>query len=187
MYMDNTEQYRRQQYSIKKGIVFGAFGGFIAAVGFTGIMLFMPMIFSFPAGTFLHTLGTSIIGVKSDPVASGLAAFSVVLIQGIAVGIVFGIVTSKVNILHPSNKKRGVALGVATGLIAFLVLYLPVILTVYPQLLTHTLATFPPTELSPFSICNISPWYSWSSHFCIYRLWIFHGWNCHIGIFSLPF
>jgi hypothetical protein len=106
------------------------------------------LIFAFPTGTFLHTLGTSVIGVKNDPVVNGLAAFSVVLFQGIVVGIVFGIVTSKVNMLHPSNKKRGVVLGLATGIIAFLVLYLPVTLTVYPHLLAQTLATFPTSELS---------------------------------------
>lgn len=141
------EQYK-QQYSIKKGIGFGAFGGFISAIGFMGIMLWMPLIFPLPTGTFLHTLGTSVIGVNNDAVINGLTAFSVVLLQGIIVGIVFGIVTSKVNMLYPSNKKRGVALGVAAGIIAFLVLYLPVILTVYPQLLVQTLATFPTSELS---------------------------------------
>src|SRR6187200_475040 len=134
--MEKIEQYK-EQYSIKKGIGFGAFGGFIAAVGFTGIMLWMPLIFAFPTGTFLHTLATSVIGVKNDPVVSGLAAFSVVLLQGIVVGIVFGIITSKVSMLHPSNKKRGVVLGVGTGIIAFLVLYLPVTLTVYPELLAQ--------------------------------------------------
>jgi hypothetical protein len=145
--MEKIEQYK-EQYSIKKGIGFGAFGGFIAAVGFTGIMLWMPLVFAFPTGTFLHTLATSVIGVKNDPVVSGLAAFSVVLLQGIVVGIVFGIITSKVSMLHPSNKKRGVVLGVGTGIIAFLVLYLPVTLTVYPELLAQTLATFPNSELS---------------------------------------
>src|SRR2546427_11287265 len=93
-------QEHKQQHSPKKGAGYGAFGGFIAAVGFTGIMLWMPIIFDFPVGTFLHTLGTSIVGVKSDPVIGGLAAFSIILIQGIAVGVVFGVVTSKVSVLN---------------------------------------------------------------------------------------
>jgi hypothetical protein len=140
------QQYK--QYSIKKGIGFGAFGGFIAAIAFTGIMFWMPSIFGFPTGTFLYILGTSIGRMRSDPVLNGLAAFSVVLIEGIIVGIIFGIISSKVKILHPSNKKKGTVLGIATGIIAFLVLYLPFALTLFPQLLPNTLASFPQSELS---------------------------------------
>jgi hypothetical protein len=148
-----TQEYKKQ-YSVKKGAGYGAFGGFIAAVSFTGIMLWMPIIFDFPVGTFLHTLGASIVGVKSDPVITGLAAFSIILIQGIAVGVIFGVVTSKVKALHPSSKYRGIGFGLATGIIAFLVLYLPVILTVYPQLLNRTFATYPIAELSTRGVQN---------------------------------
>jgi len=141
-------QESNKQFNAKKGAGYGAFGGFIAAVSFTGIMLFMPVIFDFPVGTFLHSLGTSIVGVTSDPINSGLAAFSIILIQGIVVGVIFGVVTSKVKALHPSNKRKGIVFGLVTGIIAFLVLYLPVMLTVYPHLLVRTFATYPISELS---------------------------------------
>lgn len=152
----NTRQNHQQQsiqeyskqFSAKKGAGYGAFGGFIAAVSFTGIMLWMPLIFDFPVGTFLHALGASITGVQNDPVISGLTAFSIILIQGIFVGVIFGVVTSKVKALHPSNKRKGAIFGLVTGIIAFLVLYLPVILTVYPHLLITTFATYPTSELS---------------------------------------
>ena len=142
-----TQEYNKQ-FNAKKGAGYGAFGGFIAAVSFTGIMLWMPLIFDFPVGTFLHTLGASITGVQNDPVISGLAAFSIILIQGIFVGVIFGVVTSKVKALHPSNKRKGAIFGLITGIIAFLVLYLPLILTVYPHLLVTTFATYPTSELS---------------------------------------
>ena len=124
----------------------------LLAVSFTGIMLFMPVIFDFPVGTFLHSLGTSIVGVTSDPVNSGLAAFSIILIQGIVVGVIFGVITSKVKALHPSNKRKGIVFGLVTGIIAFLVLYLPVMLTVYPHLLVRTFATYPISELSTMGL-----------------------------------
>jgi hypothetical protein len=142
-----TQEYKKQ-YSVKKGAGYGAFGGFIAAISFTGIMLYMPFIFHFPEGTFIYTLGTTVTGIKSDPVISGLAAFSIILIQGIVVGIIFGVVTSKVKALHPSHKKKGVGLGLATGIIAFLVLYLPVMLSVYPQLLSRAFTSYPTAELT---------------------------------------
>ena len=56
----------KKQYSVKKGAGYGAFGGFIAAVSFTGIMLWMSTIFNFPVGTFIHTLGTSTSQGMSD-------------------------------------------------------------------------------------------------------------------------
>ena len=141
-------QEHRKQYSVKKGAGYGAFGGFIAAISFTGIMLYMPFIFHFPEGTFIYTLGTIVTGIKSDPVISGLAGFAILLIQGIVVGIIFGVVTSKVKALHPSHKKKGVGLGLATGIIAFLVLYLPVMLSVYPQLLSRAFTSYPTAELT---------------------------------------
>jgi hypothetical protein len=146
-----TQEYNNQ-FNAKQGAGYGAFGGFIAAVSFTGIMLFMPVIFDFPVGTFLHSLGTSIVGVTSDPINSGLAAFSIILIQGIVVGVIFGVVTSKVKALHPSNKRKGIVFGLVTGIIAFLVLYLPVMLTVYPHLLVRTFATYPVSELSTMGL-----------------------------------
>jgi hypothetical protein len=143
----HTQEYKKQ-YSTKKGAGYGGFGGFIAAIGFTGIMLYMPFIFHFPEGTFIYTLGTTVTGIKSDPVTSGLAGFAIILIQGIVVGIIFGVVTSKVKALHPSHKKKGVGLGLATGIIAFLVLYLPVMLSVYPQLLGRAFTSYPTAELT---------------------------------------
>ena len=37
----------------------------------------------------------------------------------------------------PYNAKKGVGFGLIAGLIAYLVLYVPTILTLYPQLLTN--------------------------------------------------
>jgi len=159
-----------QYYSTKKGITVGAFGGFIASVAFIGIMLWLPLIASLPIGIFLHALGLSVIKpienvgyISSDDVDNGgggdsgsvditrigLAA-GLVLAQGIIVGIIFGIITAKIKKLHITNRRKGVSLGLATGVIAWLVLYVSVILTVYPFLLTNALAKYPQTI--PFTL-----------------------------------
>lgn len=114
-----------QDYSIKKGIGYGAFGGFIAIVAFTGIMLWMPIIQGLPTGSFIDKLGSTIIGSAPDAVLRGIVGFGLVLAQGVTVGIIFGFVTSKIKALYPSNKRSGICFGLATGIIAFLVLYLP--------------------------------------------------------------
>ena len=65
-------------------------------------------------------------------------------------GIIFAIVTSKVKTLHTSPRKGGTAFGLAAGVIAYLVLFVPIIFTIYPNLLSRSIATFPQTTL--FSI-----------------------------------
>ena len=166
-----------QFHGTKSGITVGGFGGFIASIAFIGIMLWLPLIVSLPVGIFLHALGLSVIkaiennygGGGSDTASSsisnggssvsdvgidvtriGLAAFGLVLAQGVIVGIIFGIITAKIKKLHITNIRKGVILGLATGVIACLVLFVPVILTIYPSLLANALAIYPQTI--PFSL-----------------------------------
>lgn len=127
---------------------YGAFAGFIASIAFIGVMLWLPLVLSFPVGVFLDALGLSVIVpiVNGDTVHIGLVAFGLVLAQGILVGVIFGMVTSKIKRLHIYNKRKGVALGLATGVIAYLVLFITVVLTTYP-LFTSALTKYPQTIL----------------------------------------
>ncbi len=146
--------------STKAGITVGAFGGFIASIAFIGIMLCLPVIFNVPAGIFLHALGLSIIKpvlinsgsgsgnvivALGDIVNIGLAAFGLILAQGVIVGIILGIITNKIKRLSITSKKKGIGFGLATGVIAYLVLFVSVILSAYPSLLSNSLTTYPHT------------------------------------------
>jgi CBS domain containing-hemolysin-like protein len=149
--MSATNENRKDEsYDAKKGVGFGAFAGFVAAVAFTGIVMWLPVALGMPTGLFLHALGLSIAGTVNDPVFTGMAAFAIILVMGISIGILFGIITARSPRLHTSNKKRGVGFGVIAGIIAYLVLYLPMILTIYPQLLTNAVITYPFVKLSLF-------------------------------------
>jgi hypothetical protein len=136
------------QYNVRKGIEYGAFAGFIASIAFIGVMLWLPLILSLPVGVFLHVLGISVSTpiLNGDAIHVGLVACGLVLAQGILVGVIFGMVTSKIKRLHIYNKRKGVALGLATGVIAYLVLFVTVVLTTYP-LLTSALTKYPQTIL----------------------------------------
>jgi len=138
------------QFSTKRAISLGAFGGFIAGVAFTGVMLWLPSISHLPVGMFLNALGLSVTSIEHNNVDTGLAAFGIILVQCILVGIIFAIVTSKVKRLHTSTRKGGTAFGLAAGVIAYLVLFVPIIFTIYPNLFSRSIATFPQTTL--FSI-----------------------------------
>ncbi len=131
-----------KHYDLKKGIVFGAMGGFVASIAFTGLILFMSLLFNYPEGAFLDALGISIVGLSSDIISIGLAALTIILTQGIIIGIIFGIIVSKIKILNPSNKKKGIILGLVTGLISFAILYLPMVYmsTAYQSLFSKSLS-----------------------------------------------
>nr|MDQ6864631.1 hypothetical protein [Thermoproteota archaeon] len=136
--------------STKRAISHGAFGGFIAGVAFTGVMLWLPAISHLPIGIFLNALGLSVTSNEGDSIGIGLAAFGIILVQCILVGIVFGFFSSRLKSLHTSTGKRGAVFGLAAGVIAYLVLFVPVIFTIYPSLLSKSITTFPQTAL--FSI-----------------------------------
>lgn len=138
------------QFSTKRAISLGAFGGFIAGIAFTGVMLGMPVISHLPVGIFLDAFGLSVTSVEGNSVGIGLAAFGIILFQCILVGIVFAILTSKVKRLHTSTRKQGAVFGLAAGVITYLVLFVPIIFTIYPNLFSRSIATFPQTTL--FSI-----------------------------------
>jgi hypothetical protein len=116
-------------FSIKKGLGFGAFGGFIAAIVFAGILLFLPVILNFPIGTFFIALGELIFGFQEFDISvtTGITGFSLILIHGILIGIVFGFVTSSVTKLYPRNKKKGIVQGLCIGIISFIIIGIPLV------------------------------------------------------------
>jgi len=142
--------------SIKVGTVYGGFAGLIAGIAFTGLILSLPTFFNFPTGVFIQALGQPIMDQissaltlsGSDPVALGFAGFLTIIVQSVVIGITLGIISVKAKPLYISSKKRGIAIGIGTGVTAFLVLYIPVILTTYISLLSAALSNFSPTEFS---------------------------------------
>ena len=93
----------------------------------------VALVLSLPVGVSLDALGLSVIApiVTGDTVHVGLVAFGRVLAQGILVGIIFGMVTSKIKKLHIYNKRKGVTMGLATGITAYLVLFVTVTMTIF--------------------------------------------------------
>jgi hypothetical protein len=172
-------------------------------------MLFIPLIVSLPIGIFLHALGLSVIkpvensGYGSDNVSGGnsvditrvgLAAFGLVLAQGVMVGIIFGIITAKIKKLHITNKRKGITLGLATGVIACLVLYVSVILTIYPSLLANALTRYTQTlfitriayACNYNSITKLLPIYiTWLWLVCLFGIRLYPRRNISLGKFAV--
>ena len=95
-------------YTLKNAIIFGALGGFVASICFAGLILCMSVLFKYPEGAFFDALGILIIKNPNDIVSIGLSSLAIILGQGIIIGIILGIIMSKIRIFYPSNKKKGV-------------------------------------------------------------------------------
>jgi hypothetical protein len=137
---------KHKPYDKKKGIVFGALAGFVAAIAFSGVILFMSVFLRYPEGAFLNSLGLSIINSNNNNsvVSIGLSSFAIVLVQGILIGTIFGLIVSIIKPFNPSSQKKGVGLGLLAGIISFIVLYLPMVYwsSIYQNLLSKTLSVF---------------------------------------------
>ncbi len=152
---DIDYDYNTPPYNTKKGVGFGAWAGFIGAIPFTGIMLSIPLILGLSVGTFLYAFGSKILVNPSlDQTTTSLAAFSLVLLQGIIVGVIFGVITSKVSKLHTSSKGKGVGIGLIAGVITFLVVYVPFMLIIFPAWLPDGIVKFPTMKLGDFGASN---------------------------------
>lgn len=136
-------------YSVKKGVGFGAFGGFISILVFTGIILFIPIILNYPVGTFFIALGEMVFGFNQFDVSiiTGITGFSLILLQGIILGMIFGLVISSITKLHPTNKKRGIIQGLSMGIISFIIIGIPLVYLIVNNL-NQVLITYPESLLS---------------------------------------
>ena len=129
-------------YTLKKGIVFGAIGGFVASICFAGFILCMSVLFKYPEGAFFDALGILINYHNNDIVSIGLSALVIIFIHGIIIGIILGIIMSKMVMFRPTDGKKGALFGLVTGFISFLVLYFPMVYisSTYQNLLSKLLS-----------------------------------------------
>ena len=131
-----------ETYTLKKGIIFGAIGGFVASICFAGLILCMSVLFKYPEGAFFDAVGILIDNHNNDIVSIGLSALVIIFVHGIIIGIILGIIMSKVLMFHPSDKKKGALFGLITGFFSFIVLYFPMVYisTTYQNLLSKLLS-----------------------------------------------
>jgi hypothetical protein len=72
--------------------------------------------------------------ITGQPYSNGLVPLgvSVHLITSTVIGAIFGMIISTVNKLRITGFAKGIGFGVATGLIAFVIIFLPIAMTVMP-------------------------------------------------------
>lgn len=113
-----------------RGIIYGAIGGFVGGLVMYAIMSGVMLVIGMGANCFAVIIAL----VTGQPYSNGLIPLGVAvhLITSTIIGAIFGVIIGSVNKFRITGLSRGIGFGVATGLIAFVVLLLPIAMSVMP-------------------------------------------------------
>ncbi len=117
-----------RKYSVRKGVIVGAISGAVAGAVMILPMMVTNMQMGLPADVFPILIGMMMGQGISTAAGAGTAIH---MLASIAIGVIFGAVTS-IGKLRLTGFGRGIGLGLITGIIAFAVLFLPMLMTVMP-------------------------------------------------------
>jgi len=124
--------YKHLEYTQKASIGYSAIGGFVAGIVMMGVAMTTTVMIGMPYDTIPKAIGTAFGASLNNLIVTGLGMH---LLTSIVVGIIFGIVTGNVKKLQITGFRKGIGLGLITGIIAFVVISLPVSTVVLPPIL----------------------------------------------------
>ena len=115
---------------IGRSIIYGAIGGFVGGLVMYTVMSGVMLAIDMGANCFAVIIAL----ITGQQYSNGLVPLgvSVHLITSTVIGAIFGIVISAVNKLRITGFAKGIGFGVATGLIAFVIIFLPIAIAVMP-------------------------------------------------------
>src|ERR671931_1565655 len=126
---------------IGKGIVFGAIGGFVGGLVMYAVMSGVMEAIGMGANCFAVILAL----ITGQPFSNSLVpiGLAIHLITSTVIGAIFGVVISSINKLRVNRFARGISFGVAAGLIAFVVLFLPIAMIAMPPKMMELMKMMP--------------------------------------------
>jgi len=145
-----------KMYSRKKAIGAGAIGGIVA-----GIVMLVPMMGMMSMMNLPVDLFPKLIGLSMGPTMESASSFGTALhfLPSIIVGIIFGAVVSSSK-LSITSFKKGIPLGIAAGIISFVVLFLPMMMTTLPPIMMQSMQMMnpdAPQEMIMTQLMNMQP------------------------------
>jgi hypothetical protein len=126
---------------IGKGIVFGAIGGFVGGVVMYAVMSGVMEAIGMGANCFAVILAL----ITGQPFSNSLVpiGLAIHLVTSTIIGAIFGVVITSINKLRVNRFARGISFGVAAGLIAFVVLFLPIAVIAMPPKMMELMKMMP--------------------------------------------
>src|ERR671930_2206205 len=127
--------------AIRKGIIFGAIGRFVGGLVMYAIMSGVMVAIGMGANCFAVILAL----ITGQPFSNSLVpiGLAIHLITSTVIGAIFGVVISSINKLRINGFAKGIGFGVAAGLIAFVVLFLPIAMIAMPPKMMELMQMMP--------------------------------------------
>src|SRR5215831_13665976 len=125
---------QRLHRPVGRGAIYGAVGGFVGGLVMYAVMSAVMLAIDMGANCFAVIIAL----ITGQQYSNGLVPLgvSVHLITSTVIGVIFGLVIGGVNKLKITGFVKGIGFGVATGLIAFVIIFLPIAMTVMPPKMT---------------------------------------------------
>src|SRR5919197_630976 len=126
---------------IGKGIIFGAIGGFVGGLVMYAVMSGVMEAIGMGANCFAVILAL----ITGQPFSNSLVpiGLAIHLVTSTIIGAIFGVVITSINKLRVNGFARGIGFGVAAGLIAFVVLFLPIAMIAMPPKMMELMKMMP--------------------------------------------
>lgn len=124
---NKTISRKRTTYS---GIIGGLAGGLTMEIP----MIVLAILMGMPADSFVSLLGM-LLGATPDH--ASIDGMIIHLFVGMSIGAIFGIIVNSSKKLKLSGFKKGISLGIISGLIAMLIIGVPVLFVFMPPLMTN--------------------------------------------------
>jgi hypothetical protein len=124
-----------------KGIIFGAIGGFVSGLAMYAIMSGVMETIGMGANCFAIILAL----ITGQPFSNSLVpiGFAIHLVTSTVIGAIFGVVISSISKLRINGFAKGIGFGVAAGLIAFVILFLPIAIIAMPPKIMELMQMMP--------------------------------------------
>src|SRR5919197_3754181 len=126
---------------IGKGIIFGAIGGFVGGLVMYAVMSGVMEAICMGANCFAVILAL----ITGQPFSNSLVpvGLAIHLITSTIIGAIFGVVITNINKLRINGFAKGIGFGVAAGLIAFVILFLPIAMIAMPPKMMELMKMMP--------------------------------------------
>jgi hypothetical protein len=129
---------------ISRSIIFGAIGGFVAGLIMAPFLMITAILAGMPPDTMPIAMGL-MFGASATKDSAMIVGFGMHMLTSILIGVIFGIVTAKVNKLRITSFRKGIVEGLITGMIAFVVLFIPISMAAMPPVLVGMAMQMNPT------------------------------------------